>query len=215
MLPLILAALPGEGALYRRSPIRAGGPAVVFEDAAVVASGLAPGATVYFASLSLKGGDYLITVEKPAGQATADAGGVARLALVQPVRTRSVWVVVDGSTNGYTVACPPGMLLSEIAVSGTGPLTGPAGAPTGLAIDRAAVDVFVIRAGGGIWTAYLRDGGSIDGDRTTDGVVSAGVSALDPDSPGAVPLADMHTGDVVFAVDRNSLQYFVTKVGAP
>jgi hypothetical protein len=153
----------------------------------------------------------LITVEKPVGQATVDTTGVARLTLERPVRKRSVWIVVDGTTHGYTVASPPGMLLSEMTLPGNSLVT-----PTGgLAVDRAAVDVFVIRAGGGTWTAYLRDGAAIDTDHATDGVVSADVSALDPDVPGTPPLAALQSGNVLFAVDRNSLQYFATKVGAP
>jgi hypothetical protein len=206
----VMAAMPA-GAVYRMSPKRAGGPEVGFEAGAAVATGATPGATVYFASLSLKGGDYVITVEKPAGVATADVNGVARFTLAAPLRTRSIWIVVDGTTRGYTVACPPGMLLGEMTLPG-GSLLAPNGE---LAVDRAAVDVFVIRAGGGIWSAYLRDGASIDADHATDGVVSAGVSALDPDTPGAAPLADIRPGDVLFAVDRNSLQYFASKVGAP
>jgi hypothetical protein len=70
----VMATLPAA-AVYRVSPKRAGGPEVVFEASAVVATAATPGSTVYFASLSLKGGDYLITVEKPAGEVTADANG--------------------------------------------------------------------------------------------------------------------------------------------
>jgi hypothetical protein len=136
---------------------------------------------------------------------------VARFTLSEPVRIRSIWIVVDGTTRGYTVACPPGMLLGEMTLPG-GSLVTPNGE---LAVDRAAVDVIVIRAGRGIWAAYLRDGASIDADHAIDGVVSAGVSALDPDSPGASPLTALQPGDVLFAVDRNSLQYFASKVGAP
>jgi hypothetical protein len=198
-------------AISRVSPKRVGGPSVTFDSGTVVAAQATPGSTVYFASLSLKGGDYVITVEKPTGQATADPIGVARFTLAEPVRNRSVWVVVDGATHGYTVASPPGMLLSEMTLPGNTLVT----ATGGLAVERAAVDVFVIRAGGGIWAAYLRDGAAIDTDHATDGVVSADVSALDPDAPGTAPLAAFQPGDIVFSVDRNSLQYFATKVGAP
>jgi hypothetical protein len=207
-----MTALPALAASYppRTFPKRAGGPAVSFTDSAVVARGATPGSTLYFAGMTLGAGDYVIRVERSAGSAVADAEGNASFAA--DIDTRSVWLVTDGTSGGYTVAAPTGMLLREIDFPGQSDehATGPV---RRLLLERYAMDVFLIRPGVGLWSGYLRDGGAADEDREINGRTDAGLSTLTSVDDAPSDPERLERGDLLFLVDRNTLEFHVTKRG--
>ncbi len=209
---IAMAALPALAASYppRTFPKRAGGPAVAFTESAVVAHGATPGSTVYFAGVTLGAGDYVIRVERSAGSTVADGEGNASFAA--DIDTRSVWLVADGASGGYTVAAPEGMLLREIDFPGRSDESS-GGQVRRLLLERYAMEVFLIRPGEGMWSGYLRDGAPADADHEINGRTDAGLNALG--AVGATPSDPerLKPGDLLFVIDRNSLEFHVTKRG--
>lgn len=194
----------------RTFPKRVGGPEVTFTAEAVVAAGAQPGTRIYFAAVALHPGDYQTRIEKRAGSADSDAQGEARFAA--DVETRSVWIAVDGSGGGYTVASPHGMLLREMDFPGRGWIDNPNQLLRRMSLDRYSVDVFVIRPGVGMWTGNFRDGGAGDADQTFNGETDADLAFLEP-VDGAPALERVHPRDIVFLIDRNTLEFHVSRRG--
>jgi hypothetical protein len=133
-------------------------------------------------------------------------------AFAADIDTRSVWLVADGASGGYTVAAPEGMLLREIDFPGRSDENA-GGQVRRILLQRYAMEVFLIRHGEGMWSGYLRDGGQADTDHEINGTTDVGLSALT--SVGRAP-ADperLKPGDLLFVVDRNTLEFHVTKRG--
>ena len=198
-------------AIPQTFPKRAGGPILTFTADGVRASGATPGATLYFAGVSLVGGNYTLRVEKTAGSATADASGVAEFAAA--VARRSVWIVVDPEKDGYTVAAPPGMPIQEMDFPGAGVGADENGQMRRLLLSRFSVDCYLIRPGVGVWTAYVRDGGPFDSDQSPNGAAHADLNALTPVGSTAGQPERFSAGDYLFLVDRNSLEFHVARRG--
>lgn len=194
----------------RTFPKRVGGPAVTFTETAVIARGATPGASLYFAGVTLGTGDYVIRVEKSGGTAIADGDGHAEL--TASIDTRSVWIVVDAASGGYTVAAPHGMLLREIDFPGRSDEDS-SGHVRSLVFERYAVDAFLIRPGVGTWTGYLRDGGPGDEDREINGKTDVDLGSLAPVGETQGSADRLKPGDVLFVVDRNTLEFHVLKRG--
>ena len=78
------------------------GPAITFEDSAVVASGLSPGKTVvWFGIERLVDADYSRDLYQHYTTDTVAADGTARFTLDRAVAPASVWVAVDLDTGTY------------------------------------------------------------------------------------------------------------------
>lgn len=210
VLLLFLAA--NAVAMPRAFPKKAGGPSVTFETGRVRATGAAPGATIYFASVSLYTADEMLHVVKPCGMVVADANGNAEL--LTEVHTRSVWLVVD-ATKGYTVAAPRGMLLREMDIPKHDEQENDAnGELRHLVLRRFSVDVYLIRPGKGLWTAYYRDGGDLDEDRDPNGKNKAVFDDLLAVGATTGKAGHFKPHDYLFFVDRNSLEFHVARRGA-
>ena len=195
----------------RAFPKRAGGPSVMFDGSAVLAAGATPGATVYFAGVSLSSVDYMLRAERTAASAIAATDGTAKF--VTPLPSRSVWIVVDGQKDGYTVNSPPGMLLREMDFPGKGVQENAGGQVRKLLFNRYSLDVFLIRPGSGIWAGDVKDGGPADEDRRVDGSTMADLDSLKPLDPSQGPLDRFRPGDYLFIVDRNTLEFHVLRRG--
>ena len=193
---------------------RAGGPAVTFTAGAVNATTATPHARVHFAGVVLGGGNYELRVTKPAGSALADPEGKVSFAPHGGVETRAVWLVVDGTSGGYTVTAPHGMLLREIdEFPGEGVKHNPAGALRRILLGRHNVDVFLVRPGEGTWGGNLRDGGRSDQDGAMNGSIDGDLSALVPLGGSGPTPERIGAGDVLFLVDRNTLEFHVARLG--
>lgn len=211
---LVLTGLPAsaaKNATPRAFPKNEGGPTVTFETQGIRATGATPGATVYFAGVSIWSADYLLHLDTASGSAVADASGAALFpATVHP---RSVWLVVHSGKDGYTVAAPPGMLLREMDFPGQGLKENTAGQLRRLFFDRFSLEVFLIRPGSGIWTNYIKDGNAEDEDGVPDGSTSADLNSLKAvgDAPGKPE--KLEPGDYLLLVDRNTLEFHVVRRG--
>src|SRR5262249_35502411 len=126
--------------------------------------------------------------------------------------TRSVWVVVDGTSGGYTIASP--LLIREMDTPGNAS-PAPNGALRKLTMNRYSTDLFLIRSGSGMWSARLVDGGSGDDDHTVNGHVDADITALTPfgGTQSAVP-DKFVKGDILFFVDRSTLEFATASQGS-
>lgn len=193
-------------------PKRAGGPAMSFEETAIVLTGATGGATLYVAGVSFAPG-YQTVVQSEAGVVTADAAGAARYVTRQPVETRGLWIAVDAATGGYTVAAPPGMLRREMDFPGNAPSTGGGALRRFLLADRWSIEAILIRPSQGMWAATLRDGVTRDAGGTIDGTVDLDIATLA--SVGKAPPAPdrMMPGDLLVLIDRVTLEYHVAVLG--
>lgn len=192
----------------RAFPHRIDGPVVTFTESEVVATDVAPGTQVYFAGVSLIPADYAVGVAKPFGVATADANG--RAVFSAEIETRSVWIVA-GASGGYTVAAPEGMLLREMDFPGSNAAHGLGGIRR-LDLVRYAIDTFLIRPGVGIWSGHYRDGGADDQDGVMNGRTEGEVKSMKPHGHAATP-DEIAPGDILFLVDRGTLEFHAAKVG--
>jgi len=201
-IPLVAARYPFAG------PLSQNGPTVAIESNAIVASNVRHGGIVHFASVSLSSRDGMLIIDKPAASiADTDNDGLVRFET--PVQTRSLWLVVDGSTGGYTVASPRGFLLRLIDFQGNVVHPGVNNALRRILAERNHVDIVLVRPGDGMWTANVKDGNDDDGE--LNGSLMADLSAFRP-LASTTPVPDrIMPGDVIFIVDRNSFEFLVTK----
>src|SRR5437763_2577384 len=105
---MLLATAAARPHLPHTRPTSDGGPDLAFSNVAITATKATAGATVYFAGVSLYGGNYTLRTEAPGGTAVAGNDGTAVFSVPHGIPTRCVWIVVDGATGGYTVAAPHG-----------------------------------------------------------------------------------------------------------
>jgi hypothetical protein len=211
---LISAAALAAPRLPKTFPTRAGGPAIEIGEASVALSGATPGARVYLASVSLGSGSYQISVASEAAVVTADATGAAVYSTPRPVETRGVWIAVDGTTGGYTVAAPRGTLLREIDFPGNGFAQTGNGAWRRFAlVERYSVEAIVIRPSVGMWSGSLRDGGNRDEDKTIDGAIEADIASLTPVGDAPAAPERIMPGDLLVLIDRVTLEYHVAVHG--
>jgi hypothetical protein len=210
----LLAALPvGAAAKTPRAfPKIEGGPNVTFETQSIRATGATPGATVYFAGVSIWSADYMLHLDTASGSAVADASGVA--VFPAAVHSRSIWLVVEPRKDGYTVAAPQGMLLREMDFPGQGVKENAAGQLRRLLLDRFSLEAFLIRPGSGIWASYIKDGNPEDEDGVPDGSTAADLNSLKPVGDAHGKPEKLEPGDYLFLVDRNTLEFHVMRRGA-
>ena len=80
--------------------------------------------------------------------------------------------------------------------------------------NRYSTDLFLIRAGSGMWAARIIDGGTGDDDHVTNGRVSTDISVLTPFGGTSAEVPDKFAkGDILFFVDRNTLEFAVASQG--
>ena len=78
-------------------------PTLELEDDIATVSGVSPGAPVGWYALSRYPTGYTTRTVQRAGVAEADATGVLRVELEEPVSPISAWLVVDLATGAFTV----------------------------------------------------------------------------------------------------------------
>jgi hypothetical protein len=194
-------------------PKQMGGPTLQFDDDGITATRATPGSLVAFAGVSIGSHNFMLTVDKPAALVPVDANGQARFDVPGGVNPRSVWLVVDGTSGGYTVWAPPGMVIREMDFPGAGYQTNSKGMAEKIDIDRFRVEAFFIRPGVGIWSSELEDGTAIDQDQIRNGRFTAGVGNLGVlAGNGPIP-DDVQEGDRFFVVDPVSLEFAVQSLG--
>ncbi|MFY9824608.1 MAG: hypothetical protein WAM82_24740 [Thermoanaerobaculia bacterium] len=183
------------------------GPAITFEDNAVVASGLSAGKTVVWFGIERSvDADYSSTLYQHYTTDTVASDGSARLALDHSVAAASIWVAVDLDTGAFGVAAPASSPLNQTAQTSSSLLQG-AGALTDQFVDtRVYVLGLAVRPGQGAWLFGGGDGGPRDLDKSANGQLSFALDEFDP-LPGS-PDAPAKAGstDTWFVIDPQAME---------
>ncbi len=209
LLPASLLAVAAAG------PLAAAPPEVTFEPAAVVASGVVPGAEVVFHGVTREHQTYYWRLVQTREVVPADADGLARLELPDGVGPVSLWTAVDSGTGEFGIGSPEGFTANELPFPGNG-------------IDRAAdgafrvvrnrferAEVLYVRPGVGAWWLLGVDGGSSDEDGREDSALGLSLDQAQPLWRAEPPPAEFAAGDVVVAVSLDTLDFFAARLTAP
>jgi hypothetical protein len=187
---------------------------LTFEDTAVVASGIAPGGQAVWFGIAY---DFqrvrpeLLRWERV--DSDADGDGRVTLQVGRPIPVRSLWIAVDLTTGDYAIATPNPASKHERPQDARALVNGAKGTPQFFREQRAYLDVLLVRPGVGCWTVSLGDGGVTDSDGRPDGFVKADFSRMVPLGTSPASPEDGKGKDLVFAVDPETLQFSVSKLG--
>ncbi len=190
-------------------------PVVTFEDSTVVVAAGQPAGRFALLGVGRLAGGYLPAQVRLGDLVVADALGDARYESAYGVPQPSVWAAVDLATGEVTLAAPgqDGVRLREV------PPRALRQELDGLDDRRRFLEVLVVRpdsapgAGdGGAWLRAFGDGGDGDGDGATNGNLRVVPSLLEPlgDAPAAP--ARFAPGDVVVAIDPDTLEAWTASV---
>jgi hypothetical protein len=183
------------------------GPAITFEERAVVASGLLPGKPmVWFGVERLVDADYSSSLYQHYKSDTAGSDGTVRLMLDRAAAAASIWVAVDVDTGQFAVSAPVISHLHRIP-QGPSALRPGVGSVADQFLDtRTYVLGLAVRPGQGAWLFGGGDGSPRDLDRSANGRLSFALDKFDP-LPGS-PAAPAKAGgaDTWFVIDPQALE---------
>jgi hypothetical protein len=187
-------------------------PAISFEPAAVVASGISPGGQVAWFGVARESEDHAAKiVRRETVAADDDRDGAVRLDLGREVPRASIWVAVDLATGKAAIATPEGFPLRRIGLPGPGAVPGGTG-PDRLELNRGYLELLVVRPGIGVWGATVGDGGEMDDDGAYDGRVSVALAHLRADGTSPAAPQSLGPGDLLVAIDPNEMEVAVSQL---
>ena len=195
-----------------RSFAQSNGPAITFEDSAVVASGLSAGKTVvWFGVERLVDADYSSTLYQHYTTETVAADGTARLALDHAVAAASIWVAVDLDTGAYAVTAPVSSHLNLTLPTSSALLHGLGSLPDQFLDTRTYVLGLAVRPGQGAWFFGGGDGGPRDLDRSANGRLSFALDQFDALLGSPAAPAKAGGTDLWFVIDPQAMQIAIFK----
>ena len=187
-------------------------PALEFEEDAVVAGGVTPGAPVAWIGVARDRDGFMPHRLSVWQVVDADATGVARLELGQPVPATATFVAVDLAAGEMAVAAPAGTLLREVAFPHQA-------IPASLRrLDDARSNLAVLWArpatdgSGGAWGGAVSDGGGRDGDAVEDHRVQVLLDLLEPLGTSPAPPETLAAGDVLVGIDLDTLDIYAVRL---
>jgi hypothetical protein len=191
-------------------------PTLQFLDRAVSASGATPGGQVVFFNIARE----LRSTRPPIPrivrrlvEATADASGVARMELDQPVPLAAIWVAVDQTTGGSVAAPSPGFEATPVALSPS--LARPDGAGQLKKVEWpfAEMELLLVRPGAGVWHLYAAKYSALDENRLSEGALRLDLDRMQAFQGSSQSPATVKAGDVIVMIDPRWMQYGVLQVG--
>jgi hypothetical protein len=184
------------------------GPAITFEDSAVVASNLSPGRTVvWFGIERTVDADYSRDLYQHYKTDTVAADGTARFTLDRAVARASIWVAVDLDTGAFGVSAPPSSSPLNLTAQTSSALLQGAGSAADQFLDtRTYLLGLAVRPGQGAWLFGGGDGGPRDLDKSANGRLSFALDQFDalPGSPAAPAKAG--STDTWFVIDPQTME---------
>lgn len=247
-LALALLGIALTPAAFAQSPTALSRPAsatpeleVSFEEAAVVASELTPGADAVFFSVAREPRGHFTRVVRSHGVEVVDALGEARfLPEDGAVPPKSAWVVVDLESGAFGVAAPEGFRLRPVAFPGRAFEAGAPGVVNRLRHVFPWVEMLLVRPGGtggesgsdgqeedgggdagmgttpAAWRLAAWDTSPFDRDGEDDDAVVTAVEDMVPlEETGPSPPEEFAEGDVLVVIDPLELRVSSTRLLGP
>jgi hypothetical protein len=186
---------------------------ITFQNQAVVAGGLTPGASVAWFSVEYRiDAEYSSDLTQRYAVGTAAADGTARLDLAQPPAPRSYWMAVDLGTGAYALATPNNYRIAKAPSPPTLDTTAAAQSDA-LVETRQYVMGLLVRPGVGAWTFGASDGNSIDQDGEVNGHLRVALDRLTPLTNGPAAPEKAAPNDLWLIVDPSTMEITVLKGG--
>jgi hypothetical protein len=181
----------------------------------ITATGVTPGATVVFFSVSREVHEYTPLLRRADG-IVADTAKNGRVSFRPPngLPPRCIVAAVELESGRFAIGSRPEIAPQLIAdVPGNGFGRGVAGELTRLRRKGDFYEILVVRPGTGAWSLTVGDGGPSDADRASDHAVTLDVDRLMPlAGTAAPPLRQFRPGDVVIGVETRQFACFVAGV---
>ncbi len=193
-------------------PAASSPPEIAFEPDAVVVSGLGPAAEVILHGVSRYHDVYYWALVPTDEVLTADATGTLRYEVPDGVAPFSVWAAIDTGTGELGLASPEGSIAHEVAFPADGLAQAPGGVVRRLHTSWERAEVLFVRPGVGAWRGAASRGAQ--GSPTAAGAEVDLASAL-PIEAAPAPPAELAVGDVVMAVNLDTLDYFAARLVPP
>ncbi|MGV8040650.1 MAG: hypothetical protein AB2L07_11400 [Thermoanaerobaculaceae bacterium] len=190
-----------------------GQPGIAFEEGAVRVSGLSPGTSVVVFAASLERPDvYVRVVRRQHLLSDDDRDGEVRLDLLGEVPPHSVWAAVDVSTGSAATAVPQDAPLRRRETPKGAVQHAHGGVTDSLSLPEPLLELLLVRPGVGAWRGGFAEGTPTDGDGTGDGWLRMQVSQLAPWGHSASAPIQLVTGDVLVAVNPETLAVYTLTV---
>jgi len=200
----VLLFLLSAGALLAQGSSGKPDPKIVFEEAAVTASGLTPGKTVVWFGVEHRvDADYSGDIFQFYRTGTAAADGTARLDLDHAPAPRSFWVAVDLDSGAFDVAGPNGYRLAKPSKL---PHLGQGANADELLDDHPYLMGLMVRPGEGAWAFTGGDGGPRDEDGKSDGHLRLALDKFDPLPGSPAAPAKIKGTDLWFVIDPMTME---------
>ncbi|HNX51476.1 MAG TPA: hypothetical protein PKL08_15005 [Thermoanaerobaculaceae bacterium] len=203
-LHVILAALLVATAV-------AGEPNLEFEEAAVVASGFAPGAQLVLAG---EAHDYVAVrpelLRWTKAGLVVDAKGRHVFELGRRVPRVSVWVVIDPATGQYAAGGPNPQVSRVTSWQPGRFIEGPSRAQEMVREPRGYVDVLLVRPGVGAWFGTAGDGAN-DADGVSDGSVALRFADLRELGDSQAVATSLQADDLVVSFDPSAVECSISR----
>lgn len=189
------------------------GPALRFQAATLIASGLTPGRSAVVFGVVQEPHRYWWTLRRFAEVVAVGSDGTVQYESPAAVLDRSFWAAVDINTGAVAVGVPPGAQLRSANVRPQSFRTNAAtGAIDAFISSHEAVEILCVRPGVGAWALSNGDGGENDRDGIVNGSTMTYAGAMKPlgDSPPAP--ASLAPHDIIIAVDPESMTFVSTEI---
>lgn len=188
-------------------------PTVRFDADALIAEGLPPGGSVAFFGVGREMVDFLPHRLAVWEVVTADATGTARLELERSVPAASTWAAVEMGGGEITLAAPPGTALREISF----PTDALPAVLNRLDDGRSELTVLWVRPAAegeqaGAWGGAVSDGSARDDDGSQNRGLRVRLDLLEPLAASPPPPAAVAAGDVLVAIDPDSLEVYAARL---
>jgi hypothetical protein len=180
-------------------------PILTFESQSVTAQ-VTPGATTVWFGVKSEYGAYTPrTSEYAQILQDTDNDGTVRIELNAPAPV-AVWMVVDMSTGGRTIATPAGVIVQRKSLPGAALTHASESASASVLIEQEDPAVcWVVRPATGAWRMIVMDGGNEDQDGLSDGSVTSSLESLQAVGSSPEPPDDFAPGDIVVTVALDDL----------
>ena len=216
------AAVPGKGKAVRRwsiitlllilcAPTLSAAPLTAdFGERTVKVGGLTPGGTLAWMTVSHdRPGTYLRVLRRDGLVRDEDSDGSVVIDLGDVVVVQSIWALVDLSTGSLTVVTPGAMPLAELAPGSGELLVKPEVREDMVRLAGSRYELMLVRPGAGASVGRFADGTPSDGDGAGDGTLTMPIGALSPLGVATEAVGGYQPGDVLVAINPDSLEYWV------